>query len=348
MSKWKGKVPPECPKLNPCPSHDTDNNQQQLQYDYIPTEWICITFLALFGVSTFVHTVQAIHSRFWWLFPSAIFCGILELVGWSGRLWSSQNPFLETPYIIQGVNLVIAPTPLVAANFILLGLIIRRLGPQYSRLTPRRYQSDIISLVVQAIGAAIASGSTSSGSQTQANLVRVALLFFPIFRWTQTPYASLQGANIALGGTIFQLISITVYCALATEFLVRYTRDRPVRRSAPMPGEVLRGTINKRLNRMLQAMITMTIFIFIRTIYRVIEFAGGWNGKVIATQWVFIIIGDYADVFDGTMIVLAMYTLNLFHPGIYLREDDYPPQTSSEGTVMEDRQIPTDHQDKAV
>jgi len=108
-----------------------------------------------------------------------------------------------------------------------------------------------------------------------------------------------------------------------------------------MPGEVLRGTINKRLNRMLQAMITMTIFIFIRTIYRVIEFAGGWNGKVIATQWVF-------NVFDGTMIVLAMYTLNLFHPGIYLREDDYPPQTSSEGTVMEERQIPTDHQDKAV
>ena len=39
---------------------------------------------------------------------------------------------------------------------------------------------DIISLLVQAMGGGIASGSTSSGSQTQANLVRVALLFFRI------------------------------------------------------------------------------------------------------------------------------------------------------------------------
>jgi len=132
-----------------------------------------------------------------------------------------------------------------------------------------------------------------------------------------------------------------VYCGLAAEFLVRYTHDRPVRRSAPMPGEVLRGTTDKRLHRMLQAMIIMTIFIIIRTIYRVIEFASGWDGKVIATQWVF-------NVFDGTMIVLAMYTLNLFHPGNYSRGEDHPPQTSSEGMVTEDCQKPTDHQDKAV
>jgi len=31
--------------------------------------------------------------------------------------------------------------------------------------------------------------------------------------------------------------------------------------------------------------------------------------------------GDYTDVFDGVMIVLAMFTLNLFHPGTYLRGD---------------------------
>ncbi|KAF8496737.1 RTA1-domain-containing protein [Russula emetica] len=302
----------------------TDNNQSKLQYKYTPTEWICITFLALFTVSTSIHIVQAIKSRLRWLVPTAILCGFLELVGWGGRLWSSHHPFLETPFIIQAVNLVIAPTPLIAANFILLGLITRRLGPQYSRLTPRRYtiiflSCDIISFLVQAMGAGIASGSTSSGSQTKAHL----------------------GAHIALGGTIFQLISIIVYCGLAAEFLVRYTHDRPVRRSAPMPGEVLRGTTDKRLNRMLQAMITMTIFIIIRTIYRVVEFASGWDGKVIATQWLF-------NVFDGTMIVLAMYTLNLFHPGNYLRGEDYPPQTSSEGMVTEDRLKPTNYQGKAV
>jgi hypothetical protein len=48
-----------------------------------------------------IHTVQAVRSRLWWLFPSAIFCGFLELVGWSARLWSSHSPYLETPFIMQ-------------------------------------------------------------------------------------------------------------------------------------------------------------------------------------------------------------------------------------------------------
>ena len=61
-----------------------------------------------------------------------------------------------------------------------------------------------------------------------------------------------------------------------------------------------------------------------------------------------LIFGEYVDVFDGIMIVLAMYTLNIFHPGIYLRGEYYPSQTSSEGVVMEDRLKPTDTQGKAV
>lgn len=60
------------------------------------------------------------------------------------------------------------------------------------------------------------------------------------------------------------------------------------------------------------------------------------------------LISDLADVFDGTMIVLAMYTLNVFHPGIYLLGEDIPSQTSSEGMVMEDRLKPTSYQGKAV
>lgn len=82
--------------------------------------------------------------------------GIGEIVGWAGRLWSTQT-FLaggEDPYIMQLVLFIImlamsepaayricatiiAPTPLLAANFVILGLIIGHLGAQYSRLTPK-------------------------------------------------------------------------------------------------------------------------------------------------------------------------------------------------------------------
>ncbi|KAI0282477.1 RTA-like protein [Russula aff. rugulosa BPL654] len=240
----------------------------------------------------------SIHSRFWWLFPSAIFCGVLELVGWSGRLWSSTTlSKLHGPVCPFGNELVVAPTPLVAANFILLGRIVRRLGPQYSRLTPRRYtiifvSCDIIALLVQAMGAGIASGSIRLDHYRK--LIYMCGTYLHRYRGGLTLYASSFHHRVLY---------------IAAEFLVRYTHDQPVRRLAPVQGEVLRGRTDKRLHCMLQAMITMTIFI---DYLRVVEFADGWNGKVISTQWVF-------NVFDGIMIVLAMYTLNIFHPGIYLR-----------------------------
>jgi RTA1 like protein len=57
----------------------------------------------------------------------------------------------------------------------------------------------------------------------------------------------------------------------------------------------------------------------------------------------------FVDVFDGIMIVLAMYTLNIFHPGIYLPTDDHSPTTSaSDSVVMEERLKSTHYQGNAV
>jgi len=277
-------------------------------FGYVPTEWVCFIFLSLFGISTFLHIVQAVRFRLWWLIPSTIFCGFLELVGWSGRLWSSKDPALKMPFVIGVTSLIIAPTFLVAANFIILGRIIRRLGPQYSRLTPRRYMiifvsCDIISLQVQAMGGVLASSSQSSQS-------RIHL-----------------GSHIALGGTLLQLLAVLAYCALAAEFISRYSRDRPVR-LAQVPSEATRGVTDQALKRMLYALTAMTVFIVTRTLYRVVEFMGGRNGKVYTTEWYFL-------VFDGTMIALAMLTLNAFHPGVFLREYDYPSPTTSEDPLAD-------------
>lgn len=46
----------------------------------------------------------------------------------------------------------------------------------------------------------------------------------------------------------------------------------------------------------------------LRSIYRTIELADGWNGRIISTEW-------YFNTFDATPIFLAMVALNLFHPG---------------------------------
>ncbi|KAI0255352.1 RTA1-like protein [Lactifluus subvellereus] len=266
-------------------------SSDDLPYNYVPTMWVCAMFIALFSLSSIIHVVQAIRFRLWWLFPTAIFCGLLEVIGWSARLWSSKNPFLRKAFIMSTATTIVAPTPLVAANFIILGRITRQLGPQFCRLSPRWYtilflSCDILAFVVQSVGGSIASGTQ------------------PVL-----------GGHIALGGIALQLVVLILYTALATEFLVRFALDRPVRHIHNVEGGIKvnpqRGTVDTSMRHMLFGMSVMTVLILTRSIYRTIELAGGWDGKVISTQWLF-------NVFDGTMVMVAIFTLNVFHPGVLL------------------------------
>ncbi|EKM48004.1 uncharacterized protein PHACADRAFT_266599 [Phanerochaete carnosa HHB-10118-sp] len=103
--------------INRLPGTDTP-------YHYVPTLWICALFVALFGLSGILHLIEAIHTRLWFMIPTAVLANIAEVIGWSARLWSSKNPPLIDPFLMQISTTIIAPTPLVAANFVILGQFI--------------------------------------------------------------------------------------------------------------------------------------------------------------------------------------------------------------------------------
>ncbi|KAJ7715841.1 RTA1-like protein [Mycena metata] len=256
---------------------------QDSQYGYLPHEWIAIIFVVLYGISLVLHIGQATYYRMWWLFPTACLCGLGEVVGWSGRLWSSMSPSLYNPFIMQIVSTVIAPTPLIAVNFILLSWVVARLGPCYARLTPIRYailfiSCDVLALVVQAAGGAIASSAVTFAG---ANM----------------------GAHIMLAGIVVQFAAIVVYVYLAFDFLLRYHHDRPLRLESRG-----RGVLDGNLQTMIGALAFSTLLLFIRGIYRIIELADGWHGRVLHTE-------VYFNVLDGGMVVLAILTINFAHPG---------------------------------
>ncbi|KAJ7238139.1 RTA1-like protein [Mycena haematopus] len=278
------------------------------QYGYLPHEYVGIIFVVLFGISTILHVGQATYYRMWWLFPTACLCGVGELVGWSGRLWSSFSPSFSNPFMMQYVitSTIIAPTPLIAVNFVLLSRIVTRLGPCYSRLTPRWYTiifvtCDIVALVIQGAGGGIAS---SSDTLSGANL----------------------GANIMLAGIVFQFVAIIAYSSLAGDFLRRYHNDSPLRGSS-----VARGVMDTKLKTMIGALTFSTLVLFIRSIYRIIELATGWNGRIIHTE-------VYFNVLDGGMVILAIFTINFAHPGRLLEppRDKYltKAETQSQGSSM--------------
>jgi hypothetical protein len=108
-------------------------------YGYLPKEYVSIIFLVLFSVSGLLHIGQSIYYKTWFMFPTAVLAALLEVLGWSARLWSYLAPsdVIFTPYKMQITTTILAPTPLLAANFVILGSIILILGPQYSRLPPR-------------------------------------------------------------------------------------------------------------------------------------------------------------------------------------------------------------------
>jgi hypothetical protein len=264
-------------------------------YHYIPSEGVAITFIVLFSISTIIHVGQASYYRMWWLLPTVGLCGLLEILGWAARLWSSFSPTLSSPFEMQITCTILGPTPLLAANFVIFGTIIRHLGPQYSRLSPKWYTilfctCDVISLVIQAVGggkAAIASGNDMD----------------------PTP-----GGNIMLGGISFQLLTITVYAICASEFYVRYTQDWPIKGKSlaaedipPPPSPAM----SRKISIISGALVFSTTCLFIRAVYREIELSNGWNGRIISTQVLF-------NVLDGAMITLALYTLNFFHPAYLL------------------------------
>ncbi|KAF7321537.1 RTA1-like protein [Mycena kentingensis (nom. inval.)] len=258
---------------------------QIIPYGHIPHSGIAILFLTLFGISTIAHFAQAVHFRMWWLIPTACLCGIGEIIGWSGRYWSSQNPTASDPFMIQITCTIISPTPLIAVSFVLLSRLIERLGSCYSRLSPKAYtiifvSSDITALFIQGAGGGIAASSeTESGNQL--------------------------GSNVMLAGIVVQFVALCAYIACGADFLRNYLTQRPVRAGQE------RGEFTARLKILVYALGFSTTVLFIRSVYRIVELADGWTGSIITTE-------AYFNALDGGMVVLAIYTLNIAHPGVML------------------------------
>ncbi|KAJ7748291.1 RTA1 like protein-domain-containing protein [Mycena maculata] len=277
-------------------------------YGYTPTEYVCLLYLVLFSVSTLVQAGQATYYRLWWLLPTACLAGMLEIAGWSARLWSAIAPLNFHPYEMQIICTIIGPTPLAAANFIILGHIITRLGPMYSRLSPKLYTAfflccDIISLVIQGMGGGLAAGAVAKKTNPA------------------------HGGNIMLGGICFQMVTITVYALFAGEFILRFLKNRPLSASPPATPPILAP----RMKVLLYALMLNTTCLFIRAVYRVFELADGYNGRIIQTQ-------VYFNVLDGAMITIAMFTLNFAHPGAFLFRATQPIKNvesdSREGDIV--------------
>ncbi|KAJ3535320.1 hypothetical protein NMY22_g6540 [Coprinellus aureogranulatus] len=235
-------------------------------YHYIPSQSAGIALIAVFGLSTLLHTGFALWHRMWWILPTIVLCGVLEILGWAARLWSHYEAWNGSPFEMQICATILAPTPLLAAIFVLFGEIIRRLGSGYSRLSAKYYTiifctCDVVALIVQGVGGGLAATAAETGRDPT------------------------KGGNIMLGGITFQLVVIVIFSFCVLEYFVRYSLDRPVREvKYGSDRETERGEYTTKVKFMALAIGFTTLVLFIRAVYRTIELSDGWNGVIISTE----------------------------------------------------------------
>ncbi|EFY92547.1 RTA1 domain protein, putative [Metarhizium acridum CQMa 102] len=179
---------------------------------------------------------------------------LAETIGWAGRTWSSRCPYNQNAFLMQITTLIIGPTFFTAALYILLGKLIVVMGRKSSLLSARMYTivfctCDVISLVVQAAGGALASFASGRPDGDT---------------W--------PGTYIMVAGVGFQLFTMTVFALLAVNFVTRS----------------IKLGIPRSYYAILGAMFISLLAIYIRSIYRTLELTGGWNGTLIRDQPLFI------------------------------------------------------------
>ena len=183
---------------------------------------------------------------------------------------------------MQITTLILAPTFFTAGIYIILGRLITVFGPSTSPISSNMYlwifcTCDIVSLVVQAIGGAMAAEAVAS----------------------DPPRSSSTGTNIMVAGIVFQMFSVTIFAILFVIFLKRVLRNKRLG---------VGKHIGKKTAWLIYASTFCTVMIYVRSIYRTIELAQGWTGYLITHEGYFLGL-------DGALMFLAVAVFNVVHPG---------------------------------
>ncbi|KAK9240692.1 RTA1 like protein-domain-containing protein [Lipomyces kononenkoae] len=256
-------------------------------FTYVPNLGGNAFFAALFGVCGLAQIPLGIRYRTWGFVIAAIFGLAGEVIGYAGRIMMNQNPFSKTNFLIYLVCLTIAPAFLSACIYLCLARIVVVYGEEISRFRPRIYTilfctCDFISLLLQAIGGAIAS--------------------------TANDYNTTQmGINIMIGGLSFQVFSLTLFVVLCGDFAFRLWRNR---QSWNVSHQQLFESVIFRC--FLWGLATATLTILIRSCFRVAELSGGFHGPLANNQPTFMVL-------EGGMVSIASLCLTILHPGIGFR-----------------------------
>ncbi|KAH7092869.1 RTA1 like protein-domain-containing protein [Auriculariales sp. MPI-PUGE-AT-0066] len=241
-------------------------------YHYEPSATAAILFGALFLISTLINTYQTIRTKTWYLIPFVV-GGVLSILGYMGRWMSSrQTPdWTKGPFILQTLTLLVAPSLYAASIYMTLKRIISLV--QAERLSPIRF-SWLTKLFV--------GGDFISFLLQGQNIDTIEM-----------------GRNIILVGLFCQLVFFALFGVTSIVFHWRVLRN-PTRLSEKTE---LAWVWRKHL----YTLYFMSSLIFVRCVFRIIEYMQGTTGYLMNHE-------VYMYIFDAFLMTIVSFTLNFLHP----------------------------------
>lgn len=145
--------------------------------------------------------------------------------------------------------------------------------------------SDFCSLVLQAGGGGIAETATDNGTAQ-------------------------RGINVMISGLLLQAISISVFLSFMVLFGWRSRTGKSRQTPESVDEQTVRAQLSQPLFKMfLVSLLVATVAILVRSVYRVVELWGGFEGDLWNNEKDFMIL-------DGATMALSVLLLSAFHPGI--------------------------------
>ncbi|KAI3071472.1 hypothetical protein CBS147343_5540 [Aspergillus niger] len=241
-------------------------------WSYMPSIPAAVIFFVLFLGATGIHFFKLIRSRAWFNIPLAI-GGIFELIGFIARIISHFHTADLGPYCMQSVLILLAPVLFAASVYMTLGRIIRRVNGEQHSLIPLRWLTRVF--VTSDVLAFLIQGN-GAGLQVMDSMQTLSKV-------------------IVIVGLVFQVGMFAFFIIVSLVFHKRMQK-RPTS-DAQSPWKFHMYTL-----------FAVSGLILVRSIYRVVEYAMGYNGYLLTNEWPLY-------VFDSVLMWLVMAIWATRYPG---------------------------------
>ncbi|KAF8849666.1 RTA1-domain-containing protein [Acephala macrosclerotiorum] len=257
----------------PAPSHPDVNDPNLFAfYRYDPSQVAALIFMSCFLITTVFHIFQAAKLRTFYFIPLLV-GGVFEVFGYIARSLAHNNQYSLAIYIMQELLLLLAPALFAASIYMTLGRMILLTQGEKLAPIPARWLTKIF----------VCGDVLSFVVQSGGGLMAV-------------PRMMTIGEHLVVFGLLIQIISFGIFVLAAGVFHYHVV-------CSPTP-----ASLQVHWRRYMYTLYAASALIFIRSVFRVIEFSGGNDGFLMKSE-------VFVYVFEGLLMLCVMVSFNIVHPG---------------------------------